>query len=65
MAKGRPPILGDDEIAWAYDKWCEGYTHQEIADALFVDRRTVGTALKGRRRIRKKTRLVYPGKIGA
>ena len=64
-SRGRPPILSREEISWAYDKWCEGYTHQEIADALYVSRVTVQSALKGRQRIRKKPPLVYPGKLGA
>ena len=28
--------LTHKEIEWAYQKWCEGYTQQQIADALFV-----------------------------
>lgn len=28
--------LTSKEIEWAYQKWCEGYTQQQIADALFV-----------------------------
>lgn len=28
--------LTPKEIKWAYQKWCEGYTQQQIADALFV-----------------------------
>ena len=44
-SRGRPPILSREEISWAYDKWCEGYTHQEIADALYVSRVTVQLSL--------------------
>lgn len=63
MAKrGRKPILGEEEKAWAYEKWCEGYTQQQIADALYVERRTLTNALKDKPRIRPK--LVYTGKMG-
>lgn len=63
MAKrGRKPILGEEEKAWAYEKWCEGYTQQQIADALYVERRTLTNAFRGKQRIRPK--LVYTGKMG-
>jgi DNA-binding XRE family transcriptional regulator len=37
---------------WAYIKWCEGYTLDQIADALFVGSKTVRRAINGRPRIR-------------
>lgn len=64
MDRGRPPVLSEDEIAWAYEKWCEGYTHQQIAEALYVDRRTIGKALKGKTRILKRPKLIYNGRMG-
>lgn len=67
MDRGRPPVLSEDEITWAYEKWCEGYTMQQIAEALYVDRRTIGNVLRGRPRKKPGVRpkLVYPGKRDA
>jgi DNA-binding transcriptional regulator LsrR (DeoR family) len=45
-------MLTDDEIKWAYEKWCDGYTQQQIADALYVSRVTVYNYLKDKQRIR-------------
>lgn len=45
-------VLTKKEIEWAYEKWCQGYTMLEIADALYVNERTVGRALKGKQKIR-------------
>lgn len=44
--------LTPKEIKWAYQKWCEGYTQQQIADALFVDERTIRRMINSRPRIR-------------
>lgn len=38
--------------AWAYEKYCEGYTMDQIADALYVCSKTVQRALRGKLRIR-------------
>lgn len=51
-------ILRPKEIEWAYEKWCEGYTLQQISDALYVCPKTVHRAFKGRERHRPD--LVYP-----
>lgn len=40
------------EKEWAYDKWCMGYTQEQIATALGVCTKTVRRALHGRPRIR-------------
>ena len=45
--------LTNKQIKWAYEKWCQGYTQQQIADALFVCEKTVYRALKGKPRIRE------------
>ena len=45
-------ILTDDEIKWAYEKWCDRYTLHQIADALYVSHATIYNALKGKPRIR-------------
>ena len=37
---------------WAYTKWCEGYTLEQIGDALYVCAKTVRRAINGRPRIR-------------
>ena len=44
--------LTHKEIEWAYQKWCEGYTQQQIADALFVCEKTIRRAINERPRIR-------------
>lgn len=45
-------ILTDKEIEWAYEQWCNGMTLLQIADALYVNERTVRRAFNGRPRIR-------------
>ena len=45
-------VLSREKIEWAYTKWCEGYTQQQIADALFVCKKTIARVLKGKPRIR-------------
>lgn len=44
--------LNPEQIEWAYQKWCEGYTQHQIADALFVDERTIRRMINSRPRIR-------------
>jgi DNA-binding XRE family transcriptional regulator len=55
--------LTHKQIEWAYTKWCEGYTLQQIADALYVCEVTVRRAINGRPRIRPI--LKYEEKEGA
>ena len=50
-------ILTSEEKEWAYQKWCEGYTKNQIASALFVSTKTIDRAFKGR--ARKRQILVY------
>lgn len=45
-------LLTYKEKSWAYTKWCEGYTHQQIADALNVCPKTISRAINGKPRIR-------------
>lgn len=50
-------IMADSALSlkqkeWAYIKWCEGYTLDQIADALCVGSKTVRRAINGRPRIR-------------
>ena len=49
MAKA---ALTREEREWAYARWREGYTQQQIADALFVCDTTIRRALRGKPRIR-------------
>jgi len=44
--------LNEEQIEWAYEKFCIGYTLKQIAAALFVSERTIQRALKGRPRKR-------------
>ena len=44
--------LSHAQKEWAYEKWCEGYTLEQIADALYVCTKTVRRAINGRPRIR-------------
>ena len=44
--------LSNKQKEWAYAKWCEGYTHYQIADALNVCTKTVKRAIGSRPRIR-------------
>lgn len=37
--------LTKEQEKWAYDKWCVGYSQEEIADALFVSSRTIARTL--------------------
>ena len=52
-------VLTKKEIEWAYEKWCQGYTMLEIADALYANERTVCRALKNKQKIRPV--LTYEG----
>ena len=44
--------LTKQEIRWAYDKWCEGYTYHQIAEALDVTAAQVKRQLEPLPRIR-------------
>lgn len=50
-------ILSEKQIKWAAEKYCEGYTLSEIAEALFVSFGTIQKSLYGRKI--KKPKLVY------
>ena len=52
-------VLTKEKEEWAYQKWCEGYTQQQIAEALYVSEKTVQRSLKNKPRIRPN--LVYDG----
>lgn len=38
-------VLTKEQEEWAYDKWCVGYSHEEIAIALFVSPKTIDKTL--------------------
>ena len=38
--------LTQREIDWAYEKWCEGYRLDQIADALYCNVRTISRAFR-------------------
>ena len=48
-----PRLLDKTQTDWAYEKHCEGYTFQEIADALFVNVSTIRDEFK-RNNLKKK-----------
>lgn len=39
-------ILTSEQKEWAYRKWCEGYTKNQIASALFVSTKRLIELLK-------------------
>lgn len=45
-------VISNIQKEWAYSKWCEGYTQQQIAEALNCSHRTIQHAIGGRPRIR-------------
>ena len=51
--QGRNGFLTDQQKAWAYEQYCNGYTMNEIAEALFVSYHTVYNAIAGRPCIKK------------
>ena len=40
------------QIDWAYDRWCEGYTQSQIGEALNLHEKQVQYALDGKERVR-------------
>ena len=51
--QGNKCTLSDRQKAWAYEQYCNGYTLNEIAEALFVSYCTIYNAIAGRPRIKK------------
>lgn len=45
-------ILTHKQTEWVYAKWCEGYTQEQLADALCVSIKTITRAIHGRPKIR-------------
>lgn len=41
-----------EQAKWAYDRWCEGYTQQQIGEALNLTEVQVRIALHGKERVR-------------
>ena len=44
--------ISANEMRWAYDRWCEGYTYHQIAEALDVSYFQIDWALRSKPRIR-------------
>ncbi len=44
--------INQEEKRWAYDRWCEGYTYNQIAEALGVSSGQVDAQLRNLPRIR-------------
>ena len=61
---GYPRALGQEELDWAYQKWCEGYTQKEIGAALYVSTEAVNKYLARYKGPKVKPPLVYTGKRG-
>lgn len=51
--------LTDDQAAWAFRKWCCGYTLTEIAQALHVSNSTLSAEFKVRGWQKQKQPLIY------
>lgn len=45
-------LLTPKQVEWAYEKWCQGYTHVEIAEAMSVSYKTISRALKGKVKVK-------------
>lgn len=54
-------VLSESDIAWAYVKWCGGYTQEEIAAALNVSVKTLTRAFE-RRNLKKRKLPIDPPK---
>lgn len=52
-------ILTFDQVMWAYEKWCQGYTQDEVAKALFVSRALINRELRQVKKMKYKEPLVY------
>ena len=53
-------LLTHAQCEWAYEKWCEGYTMEEIADCFQCSPRTISrTAIHGRPKIKKLLKYDY------
>lgn len=55
------PVLTPAEVEWAYKKWCEGYTQQQLADVLHVHTDTLRRYFNGRPRVRPA--LIIPPEV--
>ena len=51
--------LSPQQSEWAYKKWCEGYSQEQIADALYVSKGVIMRAIDGRPRIREPLKCPY------
>ena len=56
-------VLSQKQISWAYEKYCEGYTLEQISDALYVCGMTLRRAFKRNGLTRVRPVLVAPDDI--
>lgn len=56
---GKHEVLTEDQIRWAYRRWCEGYALPVIADALFIHSTTLGKVFQRRGLRRHRLELEY------
>ena len=47
-----PKALTKEQEEWAYAKWCMGYSHEEIANALFVSTKTIDRTLQNKVKVK-------------
>lgn len=56
-------VLSQKQISWAYEKYCEGYTLEQISSALYICKRTIMRAFKRNGLTRVRPVLVVPEDI--
>lgn len=56
-------VLSQKQISWAYEKYCEGYTLDQISAALYICKRTIMRAFKRNGLTRVRPVLVAPDDI--
>lgn len=45
--------LTREQEQWAYQKWCDGYSREEIARALYVSAKPIHECLRGKKKVKK------------
>lgn len=51
--------LTEKKLKWAYQKWCEGFSVLEIAEALYIDSSTLYKIFRKRGLVRIRIPLKY------
>lgn len=47
------------QVEWVYQKWCEGYSQAQLAEALYVSVGVIQRAINGRPRVRESLKCPY------